>query len=373
MSSRYRVFRRGFTLIELLVVIAIIAILISLLLPAVQAAREAARRTKCMNNLKQIGLALHNYHDVFKSFPPGQIAVAFTQSPAGFTYADPREGVVVDPNSVTGFGSLGLHGTSWMLQILSFLDQKNIADQWKYEKNMIGNGIILNPVGPNELIIQPAQTDISSFYCPTRRADMAVQKYQFVRRPDYFNPAQVTPPWTKGGNDYSGCSGSGEGWDITEPPIHLGTWDLTPAQQALDPNSSSLLLPPYFGLGISKLTDSFNLGIFYTNSHTGINDVRDGTSNVIMVAEKVMLNDPVLQLQQSFDGWAWGGAATLLSTRLPPNRNTHWDDAGSEHSGGIVQCCMADASVQVVSQNIDLIVWQNLGNMSNGLPVSTGF
>ncbi len=76
---------RGFTLIELLVVIAIIAILIALLLPAVQAAREAARRTQCKNNLKQLGLALHNYHDSYSVFPPGGTYKAATVQPAGWS------------------------------------------------------------------------------------------------------------------------------------------------------------------------------------------------------------------------------------------------------------------------------------------------
>src|SRR5688572_17420401 len=93
--------RRAFTLIELLVVIAIIAVLIGLLLPAVQAAREAARRAQCVNNLKQIGLALHNYHDVHGSFPPGGI-------------------------SNNTFGSFGRNSSSlngWQLYILPQLEQ----------------------------------------------------------------------------------------------------------------------------------------------------------------------------------------------------------------------------------------------------------
>src|SRR5688500_3602872 len=95
--------RRGFTLIELLVVIAIIAVLIALLLPAVQSARDAARRSQCKNNLKQIGLALHSFHDVKKHFPPGNITD----------------------------GNLGQqnHG-NWAIYILPFLEQEALYDQY---------------------------------------------------------------------------------------------------------------------------------------------------------------------------------------------------------------------------------------------------
>ena len=97
--------RRGFTLIELLVVIAIIAVLIALLLPAVQAAREAARRIQCVNNLKQLGLAMQNYHDNQGTFPIGRMGL-------GFTYPTTRNG---DPNRRT-----------WALSIVPYLEQGTI-------------------------------------------------------------------------------------------------------------------------------------------------------------------------------------------------------------------------------------------------------
>src|SRR5262245_60347417 len=100
--------RRGFTLIELLVVIAIIAVLIALLLPAVQQAREAARRTQCRNNLKQIGLALHNYHDVFSIFPPGNLQIGECCN------AD---------NEIT-----------WAISILPYIEQTNLQNQYNFSR-----------------------------------------------------------------------------------------------------------------------------------------------------------------------------------------------------------------------------------------------
>lgn len=115
--------RSGFTLIELLVVIAIIAILIALLLPAVQQAREAARRSQCKNNMKQLGLALHNYHDVFNAFPPGWIGVENGQA---------------NPEGESGF--------AWGTMILPYIDQAPLYNQFTFTQSMdvVPNRDLLN-------------------------------------------------------------------------------------------------------------------------------------------------------------------------------------------------------------------------------------
>jgi prepilin-type N-terminal cleavage/methylation domain-containing protein len=127
--------RRGFTLIELLVVIAIIAVLVALLLPAVQSARESARRTQCKNNLKQIGVALHSYHEVHNTFPPGWIGVNQT------TGAHEAEGH-------SGFG--------WATMLLPELDQANLA-------NRIDTLVSITHPGNRPNLIKP----LTVYRCPT--------------------------------------------------------------------------------------------------------------------------------------------------------------------------------------------------------------
>ncbi|QDU38638.1 Type II secretion system protein G precursor [Maioricimonas rarisocia] len=124
--------RQGFTLIELLVVIAIIAILVALLLPAVQQAREAARRTQCKSHLKQIGIALHNYHDVSRSFPPF------------FIHRTGNATRIADPDK----------GANWLVFLLPYIDQAPLYNQWDF--NIPANQ---NPGRSAELAVYKCPTD----------------------------------------------------------------------------------------------------------------------------------------------------------------------------------------------------------------------
>ena len=130
--------RRGFTLIELLVVIAIIAILIALLLPAVQQAREAARRSQCKNNLKQIGLAFHNYHDVHNTFPPGFVLQTTT----------------------AGAGNWACNA-----MILPYIDQAPL-----YSNLNVGNNQLSNVVAATTTLLPMIQNGISAYKCPSDTA-----------------------------------------------------------------------------------------------------------------------------------------------------------------------------------------------------------
>ena len=176
--------QRGFTLIELLVVIAIIAILIALLLPAVQQAREAARRSNCKNNLKQIGLALHNYHETFSIFPPGYVGTGASAQ---------------NPNLI-----------AWSTMILPFIDQANLYNQISssmFHNPGTGGWLTIANVSPAVAATTQAQTVIPFYNCPsdpmggrnsdrqsvTNNYEWGKSNYPAVRNSIFWDTAPSTP------------------------------------------------------------------------------------------------------------------------------------------------------------------------------------
>ena len=356
--------RRGFTLIELLVVIAIIGILVALLLPAVQQAREAARRSQCQNNLKQIGLALQTYHDSFKTFPPGQIANYFRTEPAAITgvaatqlrYADPLEAKEIGPNNT--FVRPNSHGTSWMLQILPNIDQGGLTQFWSFDANVRRNGEdppLPTMIDASNQVVYPPLQEISVFYCPSQRSGME-EKFSAAER--------ISQDWNSGGNDYAACLGSGIGF----------TSDSNLDRQTLWLTSDQLMNTIPLNTNLSPYTQhSFHVGAFGVNSKTNLSNLTDGASNVILVAERRIFQTQTPNVRRSSDGWAYGGPATLFTTRLTPNipgqqYGQHFDEAGSSHPQGL-NYAAADGSVRFISYNVDEFTWRNLGNMQQGTPV----
>jgi Protein of unknown function (DUF1559) len=239
------------------------------------------------------------------------------------------------------------------------------------------------------LNLQPAQTDIPTFYCPTRRSTMNIAKYNNVRRVDFYQPGTIA--WSRGGNDYGGCIGAGIGWYVYTIPMpttassipgagggtvpDVGTFELTQAQLSYE----QTINPTEYYIPTGTV-----LGVFSINRAMGFRDMSNGTSNVIMIGEVQRLNgispfqltgtgstNQTLEPQTiSSDGWAWGGAATLFSTLNPPNKTFTFDTPGSDHTGGIFQVGLGDGSCRPISQNINLTTFNNLGCMASGVPVT---
>ena len=298
MTSRR--FRNGFTLIELLVVIAIIAILIALLLPAVQQAREAARRTQCKNNLKQIGLALHNYHDTFGLFP------------AGHQFRGGLDGDFTDADGGNAFG--------WGYSILPYLEQASLFDQFNSSQDAGENTIPTTPGGTlfNATL---CQTVIPVISCPSDD------------KPTNFNDGAIPNSAT---SSYQGASGSYDGYQGGGPTA--------------SPNK----------LRFNGVLQRDNRGQY------GIGNIKDGTSNTILVAETKWAMD---NNQRNRSRWygavdaagrpgANGATNALLVsgewamnwTAIEGNPQPH-RTAGSEHEGG-AQFLICDGSVRFISENI---------------------
>jgi prepilin-type N-terminal cleavage/methylation domain-containing protein/prepilin-type processing-associated H-X9-DG protein len=311
---------RAFTLIELLVVIAIIAILIALLLPAVQQAREAARRSQCKNNLKQIGLALHNYHDSVNLFPPGFI---MGNPPADTTNCD----VAAEANNTSGATN---HGTSWILQILPFLDAAPLFENWNFTTNVRGN-------------LAQANKDLPTLYCPTRRSTVT------------DSSLLVITGQTKGGTDYGGCIGN----------LNSGADGSNPHDTVAWGHSS---------LGLK--TKPRNRGILHHWSSVSIPQIKDGSSSTFMVGELQRLSGTASTTAKSDDGWAVGGISATLFTADNTTAGTglnsgHFESPGSEHSGG-AHFCFADGSVRFMSDSTAGAVIQAMGSYRGGESAAVG-
>jgi prepilin-type N-terminal cleavage/methylation domain-containing protein len=297
---------RGFTLIELLVVIAIIAILIALLLPAVQQAREAARRSQCKNNLKQIGLALHNYHDTYNFFPTG-----------------------------FGFGSLNSGGgekwghSQWV-SLLPYIDQAPMYNRW----NFVGNdeGWTLN---------RPIYTGIRIplLFCPSSTLPDG-NNGAVAPAAQYFGIAGATPQgaWT----DTTGLNDQTANWGFTSDRGMLRSAFGTRIRDCSDGTSNTMIEAEISGYVFDAAGNRGDRrpGRNWGWTMGGLSGWRDWAPQVSNVTVRYAPNAKVL----GANGLVWPA----------------WDDASgsncpltSMHTGG-VQVLMTDGAVRFVSENIDM-------------------
>jgi prepilin-type processing-associated H-X9-DG protein len=341
--------RRAFTLVEVLVLIMVILGVLALLIPAINSgpgSRGAARRMQCTNQLKQIGLAIHNYAFAHKVLPPGAICATKPIQPSN----------QYDVWAEAGRTDKGLHGTSFLLRILPYMELDRVYKQWDFD-----GGVGYNA----EHGVKPATLDIEGLYCPTRRSGL---------RKGIDEPMMLSSSWTAGGTDYGGCAGRHAAFTLNTG------YNLCDASMYYDPN----FYPAPFKSKADD-TDAERWGVFgRVNISTSFKDIADGVSNTIMTGElqRVTTGSPI-----SKDGWAIGGPATLFTTGAMANPNDpkckmvapptpgllmsngFWGSPGSDHSG-VVNYGMADGSVKCMTTAMDPTVFALLGSMADGEPVT---
>ncbi|PQO25551.1 general secretion pathway protein GspG [Blastopirellula marina] len=346
MLARMRAKKRGFTLVELLVVIAIIGVLIALLLPAVQQAREAARRMQCSNNLKQLGLSIHNYHDVHQEFPP------------------------------TGFGeSSGASGwarqASWFVRVMPFMEQKaaydlvNVPDS-TYDNNTAGWA------APTRGWRAMHEGRIDSLWCPSSPLPRTQTYPTSSATQGLGAPAEIEIQIS----DYAGNSGcSIVGGTTSDTSAGSWQWGGNIADNGV--------LPVYWrgtapfaasGVGFHKLTDGSSNTIAVgeqSNFHDQLNDYRAslcsgglwscGTgTHSSNLNNYVVTTYPINALSMNWTAKApgWG----LTTTKF---NNTAYRSA---HPGG-AQFTLADGSTRFIPETIDFAIYTSLMDRNDGTPV----
>ncbi|MEJ7636560.1 MAG: DUF1559 domain-containing protein [Singulisphaera sp.] len=323
--------RSGFTLIELLVVIAIIAVLIGLLLPAVQAAREAARRSQCVNNLKQIGLAMHNYESSLGSFPPGY---------------------------------KGVQWGTWMVYVLPYLEQNNLNNAWNFSGDAINDssgGSLFRYGGRGNYTVTTSH--IGAFKCPSDPNSMSKTLEGGSRIPGGLSANPISS------HNYMVNFGNG---DVQQyATINYGGTTI------------NHLGAPFSDMGAPTVS---------TKSQTGtvpFRAITDGLSNTLLVSETVVGQGGDLR------GYTWYGYTSTFSGMNGPNStnpdaltslgyclptinppctvysNTYrlTNAVRSRHPGG-VNATLADGSVKFFKNSISLSVWRALCSTQGGEVIS---
>lgn len=331
--------RGGFTLVELLVVIAIIGILVALLLPAIQAAREAARRTECTNHLKQIGLAMHNHHDVYRMLPSG-----------GRHWSD-YPSFSSDPNNNSGpFTYAGtpdiapVQGAGWMYQILPFIEQVAVHE---------GSG----KTGVDRAR-DPMQHAIPDYYCPSRRpAEPGPGGNHPQVRYKNMNVGQTSGPLGK--NDYAGCCLNTNWWELAS------RWHVFPDNIAV--SAAGFVDMSYETDGAIYRTDYYGnrtqVGAFRT--------LQDGTANTLIVSEKRYRlvdigGNPGYDNEGYICGWDWDTMRRGDWPPLPDDKSAGPDSRfGSSHPGGI-NALFGDGSVRLVSFDVEIEVFARMCHRADG-------
>lgn len=313
-----RKIRFGFTLIELLVVIAIIAILIALLLPAVQQAREAARRTQCRSSLKQIGLAMHNYHDVFNQFPIGGNGT----------------------NATAIIGDQNMSGHVWIRAIMPYIDLATVYNKW--DQNVRYNA------GPNNAIIQTAYPVFQCASDTASRTWNSVPNYNYAvnlgntttTRLNPFNSVNFLP-----GVFYTNTIGDASAETPATGPSRTGR--TTKISDIIDGSTNTILVGE-----IRQGQNGQDLrGLIWYVPYTGYSGHHPPNTSV-----PDRLSSGFCVATNSAIGLPCAGNDTA---------NPIMFSSRSRHTGG-VHALLGDGSVRFISDNIHVGTWRNLHTIADG-------
>ena len=337
--------RRGFTVVETLVVLGIVAILCAVAVPAIQSSRQAARLSQCKDRLKQIGLALHNYHETFATFPPG---------------------FVVGGNDV-------YHGWSWSLFIVPFIDSNPFYNRIQFQ-----NGL------QSEYLRPELHPHWAFFRCPSDSGPEVVSSVAIVTKPvvDWTaTSASVHATNTFARSNFFGSAGYlhayAGGIEARDPG--------TSTSPDVNRNKGSLGTPATKYSLYHEYVDQVNFGgVFGQNSSVRIMNIRDGLSNTIMVGERYTPRASTSGQQVVGDGgWlgvpdpttAAGLAMALGDASIEIKLNINGQPTtgfGSSHYGG-ANILLGDGAVRTIGAKIDPKMYRNLSDIDDGTAKSCGF